>query len=87
MSLINKERLLEDLREKVPLDWGNEGEEYGILLSRITINEQPTVEAIPVEWVKKWIFENPYFYVTGSTLLGDWQKEQRKEDDHTEKDH
>ena len=44
------------------------------------IDKMPTIEAIPVEWVKKWIFEHPYFYVTGSTLLGDWQKEQRKEE-------
>ena len=40
----------------------------------------PEVDAIPVDWVKKWILENPYFYVTGSTLLGDWQKEHGKEE-------
>ena len=44
------------------------------------IDSVPTIEAIPVEWIKKWIFEHPYFCVTGSTLLGDWQKEQGKEE-------
>ena len=44
------------------------------------IDAEPTIDAIPVEWIKKWIFEHPYFCVTGSTLLGDWQKEQRKDD-------
>ena len=39
------------------------------------------IEAIPVEWVKKWMFEHPYFFVTVSTLLCDWQKEQRKENE------
>ena len=82
MSLINKERLLEDLRERSPLDWDDEGEEYGMLLSRIIVSEQPIVEAIPVEWVEEWIFEHPYFHVASSTLLDDWQKEQGKEDAH-----
>lgn len=45
-----------------------------------TIDKMSTVEAIPVEWVKQWIFEHPYFMVTASTLLDDWQKEQRKEE-------
>ena len=44
------------------------------------IRNAPSVEAIPVEWIKNWIFEHPYFMVTASTLLGDWQKEHRKEE-------
>lgn len=40
----------------------------------------PEVDAIPVDWVKKWIFEHPYFHVASSTLLDDWQKDRRKEE-------
>ena len=93
MTLINKERLLEYLRERCPLDWDDEGEEYGMLLRRIIIDEQPTVEAIPVEWLKSHmithgeVVNGDYFedealelnmYV--SDLIGRWQAEQRKEE-------
>jgi len=60
-------------------DW-EYGYTCGIERAESEIECAPIVEAIPVEWVKTWIFEHPYFFVTGSTLLGDWQKEQRKEE-------
>ena len=57
--------------------------ESGLALRKKVIDavrELPTVDAIPVEWIQNWIFKNPYFMVTASMLVGDWQKEQRKEE-------
>lgn len=43
------------------------------------IENAPTVEAIPVEWVKKWIPKNEERYALGVNpvrdLLKDWEKE------------
>ena len=36
-----------------------------------------TVEAIPVEWVREWIFAHEHFSVAVGSMLYDWQKEQR----------
>ena len=79
MTLINKERLLEDLRERSSLDWDDEGEEYGMLLSRIIIDEQPTIEAIPVEWVENWIYKHMTYGIPDQ-MLKEWLAEQRKEE-------
>ena len=85
MTLINKERLLEDLRERSSLDWDDEGEEYGMLLSRIIIDEQPTIEAIPVEWIENIIAMAKKVYADKfaeslELMIEDWREEQRKEE-------
>ena len=75
MTLINKERLLKDLREKTPLDWDDDGEDYGILVSRIIVDEQPTVEAIPVDWIEEWMGYQCSWDIQGvKSLLRDWCK-------------
>lgn len=88
MILINKERLLEDLRERSSLDWDDEGEDYGLLVSRIIVDEQPTVEAIPVEWLKErykiegYYGTDEYFRKAYAVkeIIADWEAEQRKEE-------
>ena len=77
MTLINKERLLEDLRERSSLDWDDEGEEYGMLLSRIIIDEQPTIDAIPVEWVEEWIYKHMTYGVP-ERMLKEWLERKEK---------
>ena len=85
MTLINKERLLEDLRERSSLDWDDEGEEYGMLLSRIIIDEQPIIEAIPVEWIENIVAMAKKvcadkFAESLELMIEDWREEQRKEE-------
>ena len=88
MILICKERLLKDLREKTPLDWDDDGEDYGILVSRIIVDEQPTIEAIPVEWLKArykiegYYGTDAYFRKAYAVkeIIADWEAEQRNEE-------
>ena len=55
---------------------------------RRAIQTAPTVDAIPVEWVKKWIADHydwdfvgePKYISVVEYMFEDWQKEQRKEE-------
>lgn len=47
-----------------------------------TINEEPTVEAIPIEWIEKWISERNDFPTMPynqhiRNMLEDWEKERK----------
>ena len=39
------------------------------------IQGQPTVEAIPVEWIKDWLKKCKYCIANVEDLLEDWEKE------------
>ena len=87
-DFIDKQEVIDEINQyffHIGLMAKNENEKLAItaLMKDVIaiVGEHPSSsDAIPVEWVKTWIFEHPYFFVTGSTLLGDWQKEQRKEE-------
>ena len=44
------------------------------------LDEQPTVEAIPIEWIKEWIEEHHEYAsrVTITWLLDDWEQEKKR---------
>lgn len=46
--------------------------------------KQPTVEAIPIEWVKRWAMksENTYNREQIVEMLNDWEKENDRTDDN-----
>lgn len=41
----------------------------------VIANEIPTVEAIPVAWIKKWSGNEPYWANLAEHMLDDWEKE------------
>jgi hypothetical protein len=46
---------------------------------RHTIAEQPTVDAIPVEWINRWYDRNyKYVDIEISDLLNDWKEVQKE---------
>lgn len=42
------------------------------------IRNAPTVKAIPIEWIKKYLAEAPTHYVFVNDLLEDWEEENGK---------
>lgn len=45
------------------------------MISRYAIESEPTVEAIPIEWIKKWCGDEPYWSNLAMHLIEDWEKE------------
>ena len=47
----------------------------------MTIQEQPTVDAIPIEWIEEWLLSCDVTYkrLAIESLLKDWKEEQEKE--------
>lgn len=48
------------------------------------IDEQPTVDAIPVQWIEEWLLSCDVTYkrLAIESLLKDWQAEQEKQNDN-----
>lgn len=71
MKLIDKEKLLEDLKQK----------RYS-KRSLELIESQPEVKAIPIEWIKKYLDIHTFgcgdFYYMTYEMLADWEKENEK---------
>lgn len=70
MKLINKEQLLLALRKK----------RYS-KQSLDLIESQPVVDAIPIEWIKKWEQKEENYYLFKDLtrkLIEDWEKENEK---------
>lgn len=63
MTLINKEQLLDAVMKK----------SYSQASIQL-INDQPEIEAIPIEWIRQWAneWQGTEFV---EMLLGDWEKE------------
>lgn len=38
------------------------------------VQDEPTVEAIPIEWLKKWCGNEPYWCNLTIHLIEDWEK-------------
>lgn len=57
MRLINADKLVEICRKGWKL-FGRENEKLKHWVDENDIREQPTVDAIPIEWVKKYIEDN-----------------------------
>ena len=67
MKLIDKDKLLEDLKQK---RYSKQSLEL--------IQSQLVVEAIPIEWIKKWNQKNENFLLymgLARKLIEDWEKE------------
>ena len=62
----------------------------GNWVSAITIEEAPTVEAIPIEWLKSWAMKNWVkskkceYDIIVSKLIEDWEKENERQTDMAE---
>ena len=50
---------------------------------RTNINEIPTVDAIPIEWIKEWATRYPELVseTTFAWMIEDWRKEQEKQNE------
>lgn len=42
---------------------------------KYALESLPTVEAIPIEWIKKWCGNEPYWSNLAMHLIEDWGKE------------
>ena len=51
-----------------------------------TLDYMPTVEAIPIEWIKEWVTKYPELVseTTFVWMFEDWRKEQEKENEKAE---
>lgn len=83
MRLIDADALLEELRKSCK--WHAESSRELSLLQRDIniVEEQPTVDAIPVEWIEKYTEENRLYQSDDFDLyirdmIADWTEEIRK---------
>ena len=76
MSLINKNNLRKDILA-MPNCYNGFSGTYDKSFIIGMIDEQPTVEAIPIEWVKRWAMksENTYNREQIIEMLNAWEKE------------
>ncbi len=62
----------------------------GNWVSAITIEEAPTVKAIPIEWLKSWAMKNWVkskkceYDIIVSKLIEEWEKENERQTDMAE---
>ena len=68
MELLNKIELLNKLKDKYNDNWSSEIAE-GFQIAVDIVNDTPTVEVIPIEWIKTKTIEEL------CKLLEDWEKE------------
>ena len=81
MELVNKMELLKQLADKLNnSQWYSETEE-GFEAAMSTLEDAPTVDAIPVEWIERYMESvGRIGYV--EVMLDDWKAEQwRKENE------
>lgn len=71
MRLIEADKLLKDLDSSPFVKYAVDS----------LIEEQPTVDAIPVEWINRW-YDRNYMYsdVEIGDLLNDWKEAQKEGD-------
>lgn len=86
MKLINADALHDDLRAKKKWIIKRKGKfNVGYTYDQVhfAIDDQTTVEAIPIEWIKEWIEEHHEYAsrVTITWLLDDWKEEQEKQNE------
>ena len=80
MRLIDADKL-EDHEEIIPL--GNGMYESTFIVYKDDIDEQPTVDAIPIEYIRKWVLAQGYGRKQGwlitlrnfTKLIKDWEAE------------
>lgn len=78
MRLIDADKLVEVCRKGWKL-FGRENEKLKHWVDEYDINAQPTVEAIPIDWMYEWRIKNNEQYNVGvssfSQMIRDWEKE------------
>lgn len=79
MRLIDADKLIKDVMELWDYKTVDGITATTVLKQTITdIENQPTVKAIPIEWIKEWVERDEnywdYQYLT-DVLLKDWEKE------------
>lgn len=73
MRLIDADRLL----NPGYTDMWDEPIEFD-MISRYAIESEPTVEAIPIEWIVKWLKKGNKHYCDVDLMLEDWEAENDK---------
>ena len=48
------------------------------------LDKTPTVDAIPVSYIRKWIENHPTDYTTVESMLTDWREEGEQDDQHSD---
>ena len=79
MKLINVSNFLEQFSDQIP------GDKIDAIELRLALLNEPTVEAIPIEWVKKYnanLCHSSYCFEDDRTdierMLDDWEKENER---------
>lgn len=54
-------------------------EHYGYRQAEKFIELQPTIDAIPLEWIIEWLEKNNTHYCTVDLMLEAWEKENEQE--------
>lgn len=49
-----------------------------VLFRREAIEAEPTVEAIPIEWIKEWLNNRTLYADSVYDMLEDWEKENER---------
>lgn len=77
--LINADKLRKDVLD-LPNCYNGFSDTYDKAMIIDLVDEQPTVEAIPIEWINQWCnrSENTYSKADVAEMLNDWEKENGK---------
>ena len=75
--LIEADRLKDDLRGLYKFaEWDEREIHFSLADIECNIDMEDSVEAIPIEWIRKWEQEHPYEEL--GDMLNDWQDESKK---------
>lgn len=82
MRLIDAEEFKDDIFRQIELIKVNDFEVLPVVDVNECLNNAPTVEAIPIEWIYRWRLKNmdkcPVDFIPFSDLLNDWEKENER---------
>ena len=86
--LIEADRLKDDLRGLYKLaEWDEREIHFSLADIECNIDMEDSVEAIPIEWIRKWInehecwgWEEAHFTSSVNIMISDWMAEQRKDE-------
>lgn len=83
MRLIDADKLVEICRKGWKL-FGREDEKLKHWVDENDIREQPTVEAVPIEWIREWYTKHsPLIGGYVAYMLLDWQAENEHNKENT----
>lgn len=77
MRLIDADELIKGMMYDYVHGTKNTYEKNGIACAKLILENQPTVDAIPVLWIAEWVTTHDEF--SWSRMLHDWKAERKEE--------